>query len=107
MNWKNPKNELPEENQVVAILLYHWKENWPQSIEIYFGTARKYDNLPENTGKMVVENIDMIGIGCARWKFELEFPDSDCIAAWCDAKEFTKPDFLTHDNQWGNEFTPF
>lgn len=107
MNWKNPKKELPLDNQVVAILIYHWKENWPHSVEIYFGTARKYDHLPENTGNIVVENIDMIGSGCRRWNFELNFPDSDHIAAWCDAKEFLKPEFLKHNLHWGKEYTPF
>ena len=106
MNWKDPRIELPEHRQVVAILIYHWKDNWPQSAEISFGTTYHYSN-ENDYDRIVVENCDMVGSGSLRWHFANEYPDSDRIVAWCDAKDFQRPSFLKHNNHWGEEFSPF
>lgn len=112
MKWIDPKIELPKDQQVVAALIYHWKENWPQSVEISFGTCHHYpkENFPgieSDTDRVTVENCDMVGGGCQRKYFVGQYPDSDRIVAWCDAKDFKKPDFLNHNMHWGEQFSPF
>lgn len=83
IKWKNPKEQLPENGQVVAVLLRHWKEDGPSSCEIYFG---EYES---ELGS--VFNNDQIGLGSQRWHL-LADPSGDwnweLAEAWAEVEGF-------------------
>ena len=87
MNWINPKDRLPREGQIVAVLMYHHKSHWPLSVEIFFG---------EVEGSRVQTN-DFTGYGSLSYALI----GSEAAKAWCDAGEFEMPDFISHDPWWG------
>lgn len=102
MNWKDPYKEWPKEGDHVAVLIYHWKEKWPDSGEIYFGECEKAVNqFGVRIGRVV--NSDYTGGGSEYWTLPcIECGgDSNEIRAWCYASEFKKPDFISHNESYG------
>lgn len=101
IEWINPKDRLPRDGEMVALLRYHWKECWPLSADIIFGEA---EIVTDEYGRLHarVNTWDFTGSGCSSYYF---LPNSrtseDYIAAWCCANEFKKPDFLNHKPHWG------
>lgn len=103
INWKNPHDELPKDNEEVAVLIYHWKSHWPLSCEIYFGEVESCIDIETNERRVRVLNNDYIGQGSAQWYFfERDFC-GDIIDAWCYAKDFKKPDFIIHDKRYDTD----
>lgn len=100
IDWKNPRNELPEDGAYVAALQYHWKECWPLSAEIIFGEVESYID-EDGIRRARVNTCDFTGGGNMHWDFSSEYLNSDLIAAWAYAKDFKKPDFINHNNHWG------
>lgn len=62
MNWRKPE-ELPDANEVVWVLIQHWKEAGPLSCEIYCGEVL-YSR--DNKSVCVINNDD-IGCGGLMW----------------------------------------
>ena len=88
--WINPFEQLPEPGQIVWVLLQHWKEDNPQSYEIYAGEVFKHYD-----GTVVVENNDYIGLGTQIWKFDgANYHDCNNIYAWAPKDAILIPKFL-------------
>lgn len=92
INWKDPKIELPNDGEIIAVMIYHWKENWPQSAEIYFGEVESH-YYEEGERNCRVVNCDYIGNGSEAWYF-CQYRMGDMIHAWAPASDFKKPQFV-------------
>lgn len=103
MNWINSEERLPEDGQVVAVIVYHHKQHWPLSVEIFFG---KVESCKDRKGKRMAraQTEDFTGYGLVAYDLS-DINDDNYACAWCDAKEFKKPDFITHDPWWGKCIT--
>lgn len=98
MNWRNPAEELPEQNQTVWVMLEPHKERGDllesaMSIEIVAGiTSYSNDNK-----SIRVENYDELGRGGISWylKYDADdyYPDSIAIA-WLPINEMEFPKWL-------------
>lgn len=100
MDWRNPNITLPEDGDVVFILLQHGKKHGAQSLEIYSGTTCWYD-VPCAGRACYVENNDDIGNGWQKWYLKADHDDpliwdSQEALAWMPASEFDLPDWLEH-----------
>lgn len=96
ITWRNPLVELPEDGELVGVIIYHWKNRWPLSAEIGFGEVESYvDGGGDRRAR--VNTCDWTGGGSSYWNFS-EFINSDVISGWCYANEFKKPDFLRHSD---------
>lgn len=96
MNWRNPKKELPNEGEIVVILLQHWKERGALSCELYCGEV-EYSN---DRLSCRAYNSDYIGAGAASWPiwqhedYEYRNSDVDIAKAWIPASEFSLPKWI-------------
>ena len=98
MNWINPEDHLPKDGQIVAVLMYHNKNHWPLSVEIFFGEVESYT---ENGFRVArVQTNDFTGYGSVSYALT----GNEGAEAWCDAKEFEKPSFIKHNEWWGKVF---
>ena len=104
IEWIDPSKELPPDGAFVACLKYHWKHCWPLSAEIMFGEVESYIN-EEQIRIARVNTCDFTGGGGYCWNFSCYgvIPSSDYISAWAYAKEFKRPEFMTHNPHWGEE----
>ena len=100
INWRKP-SDPPKNGEYVAVLIYHWKNCWPLSAEIYFGEVEDSNPDPD-TGEINkrVLNNDYIGCGSAQWYFKANYYHEQ-ISAWAYASEFIKPDFIEHNLHYG------
>lgn len=96
IRWRNPAKELPKQNEIVGVLMQHWKENGALSCEIFFGEVSwSNDKL-----SCVMDTMDNTGQGNTSytiWKHEdYEYPSSYCdiARAWFPAIEFELPTWL-------------
>lgn len=93
MNWKNPKNELPTNGSIVCVLYQHWKKHKYKSSQILFGeTEYSYDGEDCR-----VDTRDFTGQG----SFCINLKDNETVA-WCYANEFNLPEWIEHDEHWGD-----
>lgn len=88
MKWIDPEKQLPENGQIIWILLKHWKEEGSLSCEIYSGEV--WEAAP---GILLVDNNDYIGQGSQRWHFNKEEYGCDAIYAWAPRDEIPVPIF--------------
>lgn len=104
IDWKDASKELPTKGSFIAALKYHWKECWPLSVEIIFGEVESWIN-DRGDKSLRVNTKEFTGHGLSF----LEFPCNDSnnntniVAAWAYANEFKRPDFLRHDEYYGEE----
>ena len=94
MNWHNPDVQLPEKDDVVWVMIQHWKQNGPLSIEIYAGQVSI-----GNDGSCVVFNNDDIGMGSLMWYLSPkpdEYSDSytERAVAWAYAGNHHIPPWI-------------
>lgn len=93
MNWRNPKKELPEDDQIVWCMLKPHKDRGnllesAPSIEIVCGW------VTETQTGIIVDNADELGHGCISW-YLTKHPDgygSD-VLAWLPVTEMIFPDW--------------
>ncbi len=95
MNWRNPKEELPEDDQLVWVMLEPHKNRGSLlesalSIEIVAGYVCYSNNLKN----VVVNNNDELGMGavCYHLKYDIEdyYPENIAIA-WLPINEMEFP----------------
>jgi hypothetical protein len=96
IEWKNI-DEVPPDGTIVAVLIMHWKADWPQSAEIYFGEVESYEEKGERKARVL--NHDYIGGGSKQWYF-YETHCYDKISAWAFADEFNIPEFFKEDKKF-------
>lgn len=94
MNWRKT-TELPDANELIWVLVQHWKENGPLSCEIYCGEVL-YDR--DNLGCAAFNNDD-IGLGSQMWiiKPRPEHRQSqydDKVLAWMPVNELPLPKWV-------------
>ena len=98
MRWRNPIKELPNEGDVIWVLLKHYKRDphpTPLNCEIYAGEVGR-----DNSGVLFVDNADEIGQGWQIWTFGEENARAEHIDAWLPVEEMLVPEFLigrSHD----------
>jgi hypothetical protein len=93
VNWRKP-TELPDPDQLVWILVQHWKENGPMSCEIYCGEV-----VFNRDGKScAIFNNDDIGKGGLMWELNpvasVRSPWNDTVLAWCPVNELPLPEWV-------------
>lgn len=98
MSWRNPANELPEDNQIVWIMLAPHKDRGglvasAPSIEIVCGWAYRSGN-----GLCRVENMDELGLGSLGWYLgelpdDFRYDEAPAIA-WLPVDEMGYPDWV-------------
>jgi hypothetical protein len=99
MNWINPKDKLPNDGDIVWVLVQHWKNAGPLSCEIYCGEVESSE-----LGDCRVLNNDYIGQGGISWYLkqpcERAFGGEDAVA-WAHVEREHLPDWLGEDaGQW-------
>lgn len=94
MNWRNPKNALPQDGQMVWIMLrpHKYKGNLlasAPSIEIVAGETYR-----PNSKDVRIENNDELGMGSISWvlKGEKSLYGEDAIA-WLPVEEMIYPEW--------------
>lgn len=89
ISWNNPKESLPNEGEIVAVVYRHWKDNKnPMSYEIMIG-----ETVFSNDKKSCrVESNDMTGKGS--WSVYLKNANGyydDIGIGWCEPDELDLP----------------
>jgi hypothetical protein len=108
MNWRNPKTEMPKEDQAVGVIYQHNKEHRFFSSQVMFGEV-EYNRYGKNPR---VNSNDFVGHGSWCVYFD-EYYESekygtstheDVVLAWIPIEEFEMPDWIPHDKHWGPVF---
>lgn len=93
MNWRNPRKILPEDGQIVCVMLEPHKNRGTlkgsaMSIQIVCG------EVEYNTGEGAprVNNYDELGMGNVCWTFQKDpHPYEERIIAWIPVEEMVFP----------------
>jgi hypothetical protein len=95
--WKNPKNELPTDGEIVWVMIQHWKKHTPMSLEIYCGETE----FSIDRSTCTVNTNDMTGKGSWSVYLTRSFAEStEQGIAWCNAKALPIPSFIETDPHW-------
>lgn len=98
--WRDPKEELPEEGCVVAVIYSHGKKHKPMSYQVMFGEVEWENSLISCR----VNSSDFTGSG--NWAVYLkkdpafEYLHDDIGFAWCYWDEFPLPEWSPIDPHW-------
>lgn len=100
MNWRNPKKELPKQDQKVWVMLEPHKERGSlqesaMSIQIVCGEVchGTYGDTKEKY--CIIENYDELGWGSLSWKLAgAEDGTIAWVIAWLPVEEMVYPDWV-------------
>lgn len=92
INWIKPEEELPAVGDTVAVLCQHWKKEFPDSLEIFFGEVEAVDVL---TGEGYrVQTNDYTGHGSWAIPLTSDQIDPPAIAWTSDYHGFLPMDII-------------
>jgi len=98
LNWRNP-TERPKQGEMIAVLYQHNKQHKPMSCEIMFGRYENFKAVEKDWG--FVCSDDMTGKG----SWGVYFGDKESFEtprAWMPWKEFSLPEWVPHNDHWGD-----